>query len=99
MHAVVGAGLADDLLGFTEILTKPAPTAICHNFHLIWYNVFFDCYTQKASTAYADAQTLMLASPHRQTYAVLGANNPYFLSQTMQKRSNSSFHLFTPSPL
>ncbi len=37
MHAVVGAGLADDLLGFTEILTKPAPTAICHNFHLIWY--------------------------------------------------------------
>ena len=38
MHAVVGAGLADDLLGFTEILTKPAPTAICHNFHLIWYH-------------------------------------------------------------
>ena len=37
MHAVVGAGLADDLFGFTEILTKPAPTAICHNFYLIWY--------------------------------------------------------------
>ncbi|CAA9369280.1 hypothetical protein AVDCRST_MAG94-4010, partial [uncultured Leptolyngbya sp.] len=36
MHAVVGAGLADDLLGFTEILTKPVPTAICHNSHLIW---------------------------------------------------------------
>ena len=58
MHAVVGAGLADDLLGFTEMLTKPAPTAICHNFHLIWYK--FDEVRKQQEATQASLWTLGL---------------------------------------